>query len=230
MNCLCSEFINEFVDFNSLCIGQLEIFKNLSLQELEAVVNATFRKVYDKGEIIFYQGDKAEKMFLIKAGRIKLNKLTYDGDEIIIDFRKSGDFLGEYILTETFEYPVTATCIEKTLICGFTKNDFEKLVLDYPQIGLKVIKNLCKHIETLIAKQEVYAIKNIENKLYNLLVNIARFHGKKNKIGLVIDIPLTHEELGFLIGAHRVTVTKALKLLKDKKIIAQKNKKLIISM
>lgn len=229
MNCLCSEFSNEFADFNSLCIGQLEIFNNLSLQEISAVVNATFRKVYNEGEIIFSQGDRAEKMFLVKAGRIKLSKLTYEGDEIILDFRKSGDFLGEYILTETFEYPVTATCVERSLICGFTKNNFEKLVLEYPQIGLKVIKNLCKHIEILTAKQEVLAIKNIEDKLYNLLLNIARFHGKQSKEGIIIDIPLTHEELGFLIGAHRVSITRALKLLKDKKVIFQRNKKLIIS-
>jgi CRP-like cAMP-binding protein len=52
------------------------------------------------GGVYFSQGEKAQSMFLIKAGLLKLSKFTEDGNEIILDIRKGGDFLGENIFHE----------------------------------------------------------------------------------------------------------------------------------
>jgi CRP-like cAMP-binding protein len=79
------------------------------------------------------------------------------------------------VLLEDTDYPLTAVCLEDTLTCGFTKQDFEKLVLDYRSIGLP-----------------------------------------------------THEELGFLVGAHRVSITRAIKALKGK--IIQEGRTLILAL
>lgn len=131
------------------CIGHLWVFENLKPEELGALTRAAWRKVYQRGQEVFSQGGRAKKMFLIKAGRVKLSKITEDGDELTLDIRKAGDFLGENMLLEDTNYPLTATCLEDTLVCGFTKKDFEKLVLDHPPIGLQVIKNLSKRIDWL---------------------------------------------------------------------------------
>ena len=50
------------------------------------------------------------------------------------------------MLSEEVDYPVTAWCMERTMTCGFTKASFEKIVLDYPVIGLQVIRNLSTRI------------------------------------------------------------------------------------
>ena len=55
---------------------------------------------------------------------------------------------------------------------------------------------------------------NIEGRLYRVLRNVAKEHGEQRPQGLVIQFPLTHEDLGFLTGAHRVTITRAMKALK----------------
>jgi CRP/FNR family transcriptional regulator len=167
-------------------------------------------------------------MFLIKAGRVKLSKFTEDGDEITLDIRKAGDFLGESMLLEDTEYPLTAVCLEDTLICGFTKQDFEKLVLDYPSIGLQVIKNLSKRIDWLTSRVGSLSFSTLEDLLYNVLVQVAREHGSRSQKGYAIQFPLTHEELGFLVGAHRVSITRAMKALKKSGKIIKEGKTLIL--
>jgi len=44
----------------------------------------------------------------------------------------------------------------------------------------------------------------------------------------VLDLPFTHEELSFLVGAHRVTVTRALKELRAEKRIIQDGRRIIL--
>jgi CRP/FNR family transcriptional regulator, cyclic AMP receptor protein len=225
--CLCESQV-EGLTGTPTCIGQLWVFENLKPEEMGAMARAAHRKVYKKGQEIFSQGDRADKMFLIKAGRVKLSKVSEDGDEITLDIRKAGDFLGESMLIEEGEYPLTAACLEETLICGFTKTSFERLVLENPSIGLHVIKNLSKRIEWLTSRFGSLSFTNLEDRLYHVLVQVAQEHGVQSKKGFVIQFPLTHEELSFLVGAHRVSITRAMKVLKESGRIVQEGKNLIL--
>lgn len=87
------------------------------------------------------QAHRADRMFLIKAGRVRLTKVQEDGHEITLDLRKPGDFLGEQMLSEEADYPVSAVCMERTLIRGISRKRFEALVRERPDVGLQVIQN-----------------------------------------------------------------------------------------
>jgi CRP/FNR family transcriptional regulator len=217
------------VKVGSTCIGHLWVFANLKPEELAALTQAARRQPCKKGEAVFSQGDRADQMFLLKAGRVKLSKVTADGHEITLDIRKAGDFLGENLLLEEADYPLTAVCLEDTLICGFTKTNFEKLILENPNIGLQVIKNLSNRINWLTERVGSFSLTNLEDRLYHVLTQVAREHGIESPRGFSIQFPLTHEELGFLVGAHRVSITKALKALKDAGRLLQEGRTLILS-
>jgi len=179
--------------------------------------------------VVFSQGDPANQMFLLKAGRVKLGKIAEDGNEITLDIRKAGDFLGESMLIEDADYPLTALCLEDTLICGFSKVAFEKLILENPNIGLQVIKNLSNCIAWLTERVGSFSLTNLEDRLYQVLTQVAKEHGVRSPRGFSIQFPLTHEELGFLVGAHRVSITKAMKSLKETGRILQEGRNLILA-
>jgi CRP-like cAMP-binding protein len=228
MGCQCKQMFGDKFDLVPTCIGNIWIFENLIPEERQALAACAIRKVYSEREVIFSQGEKADRMFLIKAGRVKLSKLTSEGNEIILDLRKGGDFIGENILHEEMDYPLSAICLAKTLTCGFTKKIFEKLVLDYPSIGLQVIKNLSRRMTVLSSRVETIALTTIAEKLYGSLLLVASEYGKRESRGFVIDLPFTHEELSFLVGVHRVSITRALKELRRAGRIIQDKKKITL--
>lgn len=229
MGCLCSKLAGPGVEVSPTCIGNLWVFENLKAEEMAALAQAARRQPYKKGQEVFSQGDRADRMFLLKAGRVKLSKITAEGSEITLDIRKAGDFLGESMLIEDADYPLTALCLEDTLICGFTKAAFEKLILENPNIGLQVIKNLSNRIAWLTERMGSFSLTNLEDRLYQVLAQVAREHGVASPRGFSIQFPLTHEELGFLVGAHRVSITKAMKALKEAGRILQDGRTLILS-
>jgi CRP/FNR family cyclic AMP-dependent transcriptional regulator len=187
------------------------------------------RKSLAAGEDLFRQGDHADSMHLIKMGSVKLWKMTEEGRILTLDIRKAGDLLGESVLLEEGEYPVGATCLEPTLTCGIDRKTFESLVVKYPMVGLVVIRNLSRRIQHLSEKVSALSEPNLDDRLYEVLVNVARETGTRVPGGWTIAFPLTHEEIGFLVGAHRVSVTRTLGKLRDLGKIRTNGKFLFIS-
>jgi len=228
MSCLCKEIAGNDIELSPTCIGSLWIFENLDPEDVVAIAHKALRKKMTKGQTIFMQGDSADEVFLIKGGRIKLTKVLEDGTELLLDIRKAGDFVGENMFSEEGQYPVSAVCLEDTLTCGFTRSQFEELVLQHPTIGLQVIKTLSERIAWLTNRVGSLAVSNIEERLYRVLSNVAKEHGEQSAQGVVIQFPLTHEDLSFLTGAHRVTITRAMKTLKKAGKIILEDRLLIL--
>jgi CRP/FNR family transcriptional regulator len=87
-----------------------------------------------------------------------------------------------------------------------------------------MIKNLSRRIARLTERVGGMGETHLENRLYQTLVHFAREHGVVTARGLAIELPLTHEELSFLVGAHRVSVTRALKGLREAGRIQQEGR------
>jgi CRP-like cAMP-binding protein len=101
-------------------------------------------------------------------------------------------------------------------------------VTDNPNIGLQIIRNMSDRISWLTSRAGSTSATHLEERLHAVLTDLAHEHGTSTEQGLVIQFPLTHEELGFLVGAHRVSVTKALKALKESGRVIQQGRRLVL--
>ena len=228
-SCLCNELAGPGVVLDLRCFGQVWLFESAPPEAWDAISKDLVRRNLATGDDLFRQGDPADSMYLIKMGSVKLWKVTEEGRILTLDIRKAGDLLGENVLIEKGEYPVGATCLESTLTCGINRKSFENLVLNYPMVGLAVIRNLSLRIEHLSGKVGALSEPILETRLYEVLVNVAQEVGTRGPGGWTIAFPLTHEEIGFLVGAHRVSVTRTLGKLRDMGRIRTTGKFLFIS-
>lgn len=226
--CLCAEMAGPGAVLHPHCFGQVWLFEGVPSEAMTDLARRFVRKSLSAGQEIFRQGDRADSMYLIKMGAVKLWKVTEEGRILTLDIRRAGEWLGENVLLEEGKYPVGATCLERTLLCGIERKPFESLVLDYPAVGLAVIRNLSRRIQHLSEKVGALAEPNLDDRLYEVLVNVARGAGTRVAGGWTIAFPLTHEEIGFLVGAHRVSVTRTLGKLRDLGKIRTEGKLLFI--
>ncbi|MGE0917430.1 Crp/Fnr family transcriptional regulator [Trichlorobacter lovleyi] len=214
-SCLCEQIAGPGAELHPKCFGHVWLFEGAPPEAWDTISADLARKKCAAEDVIFSQGEPAESMYLIKMGSVKIWKVDEEGRELTLDIRKAGDLLGESVLIEESDYPVYASALTPTLICGVDRSTFEKLVEAHPQVGLAVIRNLSKRIDYLTGKLGALSEPSIEERLYKVLVNVAEQVGTPESGGWSIAFPLTHEEIGFLVGAHRVSITRALKKLKD---------------
>ncbi|SDL38147.1 CRP/FNR family transcriptional regulator, anaerobic regulatory protein [Maridesulfovibrio ferrireducens] len=228
MKCICNDCKKTSSQTTDKCFKDLWLFETFNDSQLEELKKIGLKKTITKGNSIFAQGRPANEMFLIKAGRIRLSKVQEDGAEITLDFRKAGDVVGENILSGEMDYPLSAWAMEETVTCGFNINSFNELILKHPDIGLSVIKSMGIKMVSMADRLESMTENSLESRLHSVLSLVAKEHGTKVADGFELNFSLTHEELGFLVGAHRVSITKAMKSLIDCGKILKNGKKITL--
>lgn len=210
-------------------LKQIPVFAGLPAKELAEIHAITTERFYRKGSVIFFEGEPGEGFHYLRSGKVKIARLSEDGREHIIKVLSPGDLFAEVLLFNSQSYPATAVAMEDSRI-GVIKNaDLEKLVLGNNALALALIKALSQRL--LYAQQKIknLALDDVAARTAETLVKLGREHGRALPGGGVeIDLELSRQDLGNLVGTTRETVTRTLSTLKKAKVIQMDGQKIVI--
>jgi signal-transduction protein with cAMP-binding, CBS, and nucleotidyltransferase domain len=85
---------------------------------------------YEKGQVVFAQGDPADSVFYIREGRVKIAVISEQGKEAIVAFLKAGDFIGEGCLTGRPRRVSTAMALQDSVITRVDKVTMVRMLPD----------------------------------------------------------------------------------------------------
>lgn len=128
-----------------LHLKNVDIFKNMSVNELAAIASITEQVVYPAGNIMFQEGDPAESMYMVITGEITAFKDETDPPEVF----KPGDSIGGIVLLTDDVRLFSARTSQETSLLMIHKRDFLEIVREYPQIALDISKLLCEYVKEL---------------------------------------------------------------------------------
>lgn len=214
---------------DQLCAGRVPIFSSLNIEELSRVVNLIRRHHYVKGELIIVEGSNLDNLIIINSGQVKAFRDSLEGKEQILYIFSEGDFFGEKNLIRNQEATYNVEALKETNICMINKEDFQGLFREYPDIGLKVMEELCNRLDRLEDQVETMGTKNVEARISTVLLEFTKKYGKNHSKGILVELPLSREGIANYIGLTRETVSRKMSLLQDEGIIEMVgNKKIII--
>jgi CRP-like cAMP-binding protein len=193
----------------------LWVFEQLSPQERQGLEELTTKWIFEKGAILFLEGAPASMVLLLTSGRVKLFKVSSEGNEVILGFLGSHDLLGEEILFREGVRSFSAQAMERTTACVCTKEGFESLATSHPVISAKITRTLGEKLSQMSDQLADIAMYDVRNRLIRLLARLAREQGESTHLGLTLDRHITHEDLGALVGASRVMVSNVLLDLRE---------------
>lgn len=182
-------------------LRKIDIFRDLSHEEMDTLDRMTRMTTVEKGRVIYRQEDRAQGLFLLKTGRVRLSRITPAGKKLDLTILEPGTFFGEMPLLAERMRNTYAEAVEDCLLCVMSQHDIERLVLSRPQVGLRIIGVLSQRLAESEARLEDLAYRSVPARLASVLLRLG-------EDGVVEGI--THEELGDMVGAHRETVTKTL--------------------
>ena len=71
------------------------LLASLSEVERDEVLKAARRRSFDKGEVVFHEGDPADSLHLVDSGRLAVRSSTEGGDTVTLNILSPGSFFGE---------------------------------------------------------------------------------------------------------------------------------------
>ncbi|MTI48715.1 Crp/Fnr family transcriptional regulator [Sporosalibacterium faouarense] len=204
---------------HNLCAKKVPIFSNLSRDELIEIIKMTGHREYKKGETIFLEGTDANTLYIINEGRIKLFKYTKDGKEQILHILSNGDFFGELNLFKDGEYNFNAKAIMETKICTLTKDKMKAIILDKPEIGLKILEVIGDRLSNVETLAQSLATNDVEARIAKLLLDLKEEYGKEVLKGTSLKLPITKGDMSNYTGVARETISRKLKKFEEEGII-----------
>lgn len=210
------------------CASKTSIFSILEEPELKKITDKIKRTNYKKGEIIFFEGDISDKLYVINHGKIKVFKYNKEGKEQILYILSSGDFLGDLSLLKKDEFKFNAEALEDVNICQLTKDDFDQAVKENPDISLKLLEVLYERINKLENLVESLSTKDIETRISRLLLGLIKDFGIPQDNTVILELPLSREDMANYIGVTRETISRRLNAMQEEGTLTLEGNRTII--
>lgn len=118
------------------------MFSNLDIYSFNIVEKYLFFKSLDENEYLFYEGESGDFVAFVLFGELQVLKNTTYDDSLILSTIKAGDSIGEMAIIDDLSRSASVKATKKSALVILYKKDFDRIVLNYPHIGVEILKGL----------------------------------------------------------------------------------------
>jgi CRP/FNR family transcriptional regulator, nitrogen oxide reductase regulator len=207
---------------------KVPLFRGLSPEEIATVLAAARIRKIAAEEYFFFQGDPAEALFILKQGRIKLTQVNPDGQQILLRVLGAWNLFAAVALVENNTYPVSAQAGEDCQALYWAKDDLSRLVESIPRMALNAMRLLTGYVKEFQDRYRELATERVERRLARAILHLANQTGRKTPEGVLIDLPLTRQDLAEMTGTTLYTVSRILSQWESNGLILSGREKVVV--
>ncbi|HEY3311325.1 MAG TPA: Crp/Fnr family transcriptional regulator [Anaerolineales bacterium] len=194
-------------------VRRSSLFKNVGAETLNAAMGGAIRRSIEEDGFFFLQGDEATHAYVLVQGRVKMLQLTPNGQQITLRIITPGEtFGGVAMLRPQSGYPATAQASQNSTALAWDTATLRALVKQDPGISLNIMGLMHGYISELQERQGALTSERVEQRIARTLLKLAAQSGRKVPEGVLIDIPLTRQDVAEMAGTTLFTVSRTLKV------------------
>ena len=173
------------------------------------------RATYETGDALLRQGEHADRVHVIVAGRVRVVRLTRHGEEILLALRGPGDVVGELAVIDPAPRAATVNAIEDVSSLTITGRAFTDFLRRHPHLLLAITRTLATRLRESDRRLVEGRAEDTRTRVARQLLELAVRYGRVADRGLVLDVPLSQEQLASWVGSSREAVSLALRDLRE---------------
>ncbi|HEV8367417.1 MAG TPA: DUF1003 domain-containing protein [Pyrinomonadaceae bacterium] len=120
-------------------LSRVPVFKRLTPAELEQLAEEVVQVKFVAEETIFNEQDKGDALYVVDSGAVRIWVLDEDVKPVTLAELKPGEFFGELAVLDRGPRSTNATAIEATTLHRLSSDDFQKFLLEHPDVAIDVI-------------------------------------------------------------------------------------------
>lgn len=191
------------------------LFADLSESELEFVSKLTVERKFKKNNLIIFEDDVGNSLFVIKKGRVKISHISTEGSEAILAILGAGDFFGELSVIDGLGRSASVTSIEDVELIMLRRTDFIEALERVPKIAVTLLKELAGRIRKSDSHIRSLSLLDAKGRVGSTLIRLAEDIGKiKNGKVSIEELPL-QRDLASIAGTSRETISRVIKKFEE---------------
>jgi CRP-like cAMP-binding protein len=144
------------------------------------------------------------------SGKVKLTQITEEGQQVILRYVGPGEAFAVIAVLRKIPYPVTATAVEQVKLLSWGEQTMLELMERYPRLAINSLSLLATQIQEFQDRFRELATERVERRIARALLRLAKQTGRKTDQGILIDFPLTRQDLAEMTGTTLYTVSRTL--------------------
>ncbi|PLS03561.1 Crp/Fnr family transcriptional regulator [Neobacillus cucumis] len=201
-------------------LSEVPIFKELSAEELDPIVKIAQTRFYKHKMYVFMQEDPLDRVFFIHSGKVKIYKSDQMGKEQIISVIEPGEMFPHAGFFRKGKFPAYAEVLEDAHLIVIPIDRFEKILISYPELCIKLFKVLGEKIVDLQGRLEAQVLHNTYEQIILLLIRLCKSNGEKVGGLYKLTTQFTNRELANMIGTSRESVSRTITQVKKKQLVS----------
>jgi CRP/FNR family transcriptional regulator, dissimilatory nitrate respiration regulator len=194
-----------------------QLFGGLPQEHITEIEKIAVDKHYNKGDVIFYDGDEGAGFYLVAAGSVSVYKLSSEGKEQILHIVKDGDTIGAVPVFSGKSFPANARAISKSHLLFFDRKKFIQLITNKPSLTMNILALLSMRLRDFTIQVENLSLKEIPGRLASYLLYLAQEQGNKD----LVKLNISKVQLANLLGTGPESLSRALGNMKTKKLVKE---------
>jgi len=208
-------------------LKKINLFETLDDEIMEKLGEITHVQDVPEGQPIYFPGDTADTIFMLKKGRVRLSRSGQDGRNITLTILEPGDVFGEMALTGEQERDTRAETMSNAFICSAPREKFLEVVRDNPELNMKITGMIGDRKRNIEARIQNLIFRDSGNRVAYVLHDLFENHSETND-HTEPAIDFTHEQIADLAGLTRPTTTNILNDLQNDGIIELSRKEITL--
>jgi CRP-like cAMP-binding protein len=201
------------------------LFKDFPPADVSRVAERCFFRKFEKGQILFREGDNATAFYVVASGQVKVFKESVDGRELIIKIMRPGDLVGEAAALAGFPYPATAQALDDAAAVEVPRREFAALIKDEPGLALNIIAALSVRLNQISAILEKLTLKDVPARLASYLLERATADAEGDEY---VELDVTKTSLAAELGTVPETLSRTLRRFIDAGLVTSEGRRVFI--
>ncbi len=204
--------------------AQPGLFGELTSDDLEAIASCAVTRTYPKHAVVVTEGDDSRCFYLIREGRVKIYVSDEQGREAILNTQGPGEYFGELSLIDEAPRSASIMTLEPTKLQSVSYADFQRCLETNPALAMKLVRGMARRVRDLTELVKNLALNDVYGRISRTLAKLASERDGQ----LIIERPITHQELANMVGASREMVSRIMRELTIGHYIEIKDKHITI--
>ncbi|WP_208989371.1 Crp/Fnr family transcriptional regulator [Pseudovibrio sp. POLY-S9] len=154
-------------------LAEIPLLKRLSTEAREQLLRGATKKSVSRGEMIFFQDDKADAFFIVLEGWVKVFRATSSGDEAVVGVFTRGQTFAEGAAFTNSNYPASGEAVTDSVVLCIPVAHLANSIAADPNIALAMMSSLSMHLHQLVLQIEGLKTHTGAQRVAEFLLNLS---------------------------------------------------------
>lgn len=210
-------------------IRAMALFEKMSDAELDDVLATARSHRFQRGEAVFEQGKEATEFFVLLHGRLKVTRVTPNGQQIVVRMVNPGDLFGIAKALQRSDYPGTATAASESLVLAWPMTSWDTFLEHHPSLAVNAMQTVGQRLQEAHTRITEMSTEDVERRVAHAVLRLVQQSGRKEPDGIRIDFPVSRQDIAEMTGTTLHTVSRLFSAWEEEGLVKGGRQKLLVT-